>query len=786
MSEIIKPIMTDETGKAIVEAIISASDQKQRVDEIDTKTKDLQSQIDNIISPVTEDAEVQNLRIGVDGKSYPTAKSRVDAEITNVKEGLGEIQNNTSISHKNYTDAFESIGIYIPFTGSTSLKERNVQYRIDGLKLNKSQYKYTFSIDTPVGSAVYFGIYDGVSETYKWANTIPAGQTSVTAQFRPTEIIENGYITIQSGVTGIVANVKIELYSNPDSLPKVNQQDIIGLREEVLANTEYSSNNAKQISIQGKSIDSLADIVETELPKLYHGDTIHSQWTPIASNIKLTKGVQYKIKYSIKDAIDRPIYMCLLPTAYSGSTDNAISTFTMSAGSTIVPESGGYFRMTESTENASIVVNSYAVVDVTAEITPVDGAINAIDRIDGEIETLSVKTANKFDLTDNDISDIKASIGSYQPVKASQEITERNTKITVLSNVSEIYGRRYTYTLRIKAPIANSGYFALCKADDTVLFSGTLTAGTTEVSRTRYALSNDTDMYVWVQMPVAPIDVELVIDREDLKANTITNSPLTLLPDYVVHNLAYKPLGALDKGYICLTTDDGCEDGTLGVCSYTIPLSIAKNVPFTFSMMSTSQVFTREDWTNTLLDAIENHNCSVAQHGVTRFTTYSEKELNDYFNEEEDFFKSKGITPKGAVCPTHVINDMVRAVAGGRFGVVRSGYQGGTESDIQTYYGDHVENFYNYYTSGANSNKYGLSSFNIAAKPLNYSKAAIDYAKANNKILIALFHEFTEDIPNEATKQKISDVIDYAKQVGLEFIRLEDIPKLPFADTSTF
>lgn len=83
--------MTDETGKAIIEAIIGASDQEQRIDEISTKTKDLQNQINNIISPVTEDAEVQNARVGVDGTSYPTLKKRLDTEITNVKEDLNEI-----------------------------------------------------------------------------------------------------------------------------------------------------------------------------------------------------------------------------------------------------------------------------------------------------------------------------------------------------------------------------------------------------------------------------------------------------------------------------------------------------------------------------------------------------------------------------------------------------------------------------------------------------------------------------------------------------------------------
>lgn len=268
--------------------------------------------------------------------------------------------------------------------------------------------------------------------------------------------------------------------------------------------------------------------------------------------------------------------------------------------------------------------------------------------------------------------------------------------------------------------------------------------------------------------------------------NAFMSQPLTKLPEYILNTMAYKPLGALDKGYMVLVTDDGREDGTLGVCSFTIPLAIAKDVPFTFSLMSTSEVFTDETWTATLIDAIENHGCSVAQHGVRRFSTYGEQELVQFFDSEKVFFDSKGIELHGAVCPAHCINKMVMAVAGGRFGVVRSGYAGGTTEDKAQYNGIDLSNFYDYYTSGANSNKYGLSCFNISAKSLDYSKSAIDYAYANNKILIALYHEFSSDLPDVSAKQKIADVIDYAKAKGMTFITLGDIEKLPFASTSTW
>ena len=43
-------------------------------------TTNLQAQIDQLITPVTEDAEVQNARVGEDGTSYTTLKERLDSE----------------------------------------------------------------------------------------------------------------------------------------------------------------------------------------------------------------------------------------------------------------------------------------------------------------------------------------------------------------------------------------------------------------------------------------------------------------------------------------------------------------------------------------------------------------------------------------------------------------------------------------------------------------------------------------------------------------------------------
>lgn len=58
---------------------------------------DLQSQIDEIVTPVTQDAEVQNARVGVDGKTYQSLKKRIDSEVNTINNIVSSIKDNTNL-----------------------------------------------------------------------------------------------------------------------------------------------------------------------------------------------------------------------------------------------------------------------------------------------------------------------------------------------------------------------------------------------------------------------------------------------------------------------------------------------------------------------------------------------------------------------------------------------------------------------------------------------------------------------------------------------------------------
>lgn len=64
--------------------------QKANASELDTAKTNLQNQINAIVSPVTEDAEVINARTGADGEQYTTLKERLDGENANVENTFSD------------------------------------------------------------------------------------------------------------------------------------------------------------------------------------------------------------------------------------------------------------------------------------------------------------------------------------------------------------------------------------------------------------------------------------------------------------------------------------------------------------------------------------------------------------------------------------------------------------------------------------------------------------------------------------------------------------------------
>lgn len=309
---------------------------------------------------------------------------------------------------------------------------------------------------------------------------------------------------------------------------------------------------------------------------------------------------------------------------------------------------------------------------------------------------------------------------------------------------------------------------------------------------------------------------KLVVDD-----NILCDYPLTRMPSYIVGALSYRPLGTLTKPYICFSTDDGEKR----LATYTLPMFISKNVPLTMCLWSTSQVMKNSVGRAQILSAITdptttrgvtitvdpntqeetwtqgdvinaNYNNvikpNIAQHGqfpwadgVQMNSRYDEKQLYDFFNSEKQAFEAYGMTvSRAAACPYGYTDERMIAETGGYFGVNRAVYTPNDNNIV----------FYPFYSSGERSNIFSLRAINVKGYSTPTWKDAVDYIVSANKLLCVYLHDWDLDTTgrddgitddgdgtSHSARQRLEDLIDYAKAQGVTFINLSDIPNLSAA-----
>ena len=224
------------------------------------------------------------------------------------------------------------------------------------------------------------------------------------------------------------------------------------------------------------------------------------------------------------------------------------------------------------------------------------------------------------------------------------------------------------------------------------------------------------------------------------------------LTEAVRKPMSYKPLGVLDKPYLCIIADDG----KMSLLNTTIPLIQEKDVPITFALFKDSQIL--QSNVADVKDMIENHGCSVCQHGIPSFVGMSETELVEYLKTENEYFESVGINVKGLVYPNNEYDEISECVCGSLYDVCADGL--------------HPEP-YNY-LNGKTSNLFNLGRLSLisASNPKNN----LNYAIANNLLMIAYFHD--DDLQEQQYYTKVSEFIDYAKSRNVTFVTLGDISGL--------
>lgn len=235
---------------------------------------------------------------------------------------------------------------------------------------------------------------------------------------------------------------------------------------------------------------------------------------------------------------------------------------------------------------------------------------------------------------------------------------------------------------------------------------------------------------------------------------------ITNCTDEMANLLGHRNLGALDKGYICLVADDGYAK----VSNVTFPIAKEKNIPITLALWTDSEVVTNPTLLAELRTMIANNNIGICQHGVGHFTDYSPKELYNYLISEKDKWVNLSLNVAGVAYPNHSRNEQVRTICGALYGVCCSG--GPTRPMV-----------YSHDTNGARSNIFDLYRISLYSENENYLKGACDFANSNKKLVIIFWHD--SDIYGDADQiNKLKNVIDYAKTIGLTFVNVGDIPQI--------
>lgn len=236
------------------------------------------------------------------------------------------------------------------------------------------------------------------------------------------------------------------------------------------------------------------------------------------------------------------------------------------------------------------------------------------------------------------------------------------------------------------------------------------------------------------------------------KDNLANKLGFSYFTEYVRKHMSYRPLGVLNKPYLCIIADDG----KMSLLNTTIPLIQEKNIPITFALFKDSQILKTN--LSDVKNMIQNYGCSVCQHGAPSFVGMSETDLTEFLKSENEYFESVGINVKGVVYPNNESDALSECVCGSLYGVCA----GKLRSEP-----------YNY-LNGKTSNLFSLGRVSLisASNP----KSNLDYAIANNLIMVAYFHD--NDLQEQEYYTKVSDFIDYAKSKNVAFITLGDIANI--------
>ena len=244
-----------------------------------TTTQSLQNQINNIIEPVTEDAEVINAREGADGTSYQTLKARLDAENDQNNYAINSLKNNVN------DDISEISGeIYVETAGTL---EEQTFYTISAP--NSAQSNTTYQTRT---------VSAGTSKKAKITGYIPANATGLAVCL----CLNSNYELISSfgngGATEVsFSDYEIELPNDTAYIRVVTKNSVpaaIKLYQKRLTYNTFNSykvETSAEISGLDDRLSSAIGSYDTSVVPLTGADIVANEYIGRDGNVKTATGL---------------------------------------------------------------------------------------------------------------------------------------------------------------------------------------------------------------------------------------------------------------------------------------------------------------------------------------------------------------------------------------------------------------------------------------------------------------------------------------------------------------
>ena len=337
----------DATDLAALESEVN---DKADTADLTTATNNLQSQIDLIVTPVTQDAEVQNARVDSDGTTYNTLKARCDADDAKhataediINDKISQISENEYVS----LELTKTRGKLLVANGVVEDTATNYYYVSDLIDISDYPVVYVTAQSGYTNRlyALYDSNQDFVSDysgEYASTKSITDMKVIVPSNVKYIRLSQWGN---DSGEPEAVASMACKYIQYSVKGMSDVEQDISEINDDIV---DINNNQAAYESINNDKFNQIADTEKEAL-----------EYTKTSNKLLVANGELENVEtnyYYVSDYIDISDYPAVFVTAQSGYTNRLYALYDSSYN--FVSDYAGEYAASKTITDKEVIVPS--------------------------------------------------------------------------------------------------------------------------------------------------------------------------------------------------------------------------------------------------------------------------------------------------------------------------------------------------------------------------------------------------------------------------------------------